>query len=149
MCPGQVPDDLSEDALSITGLAVSEASEQQLHECWEAKGATMRELYPAFSDFMDLIRQVLARDVRSVHQRLHGRGKGATTVPGECLRHAKHAKADDQSLSVSDILYAQSETDAMLPIGSAEYQVVLQGIRVWYSVTQTRQVHVQRAEPVQ
>ncbi|KAK9909115.1 hypothetical protein WJX75_007371 [Coccomyxa subellipsoidea] len=60
--PSWVPDDLSEDALSITGLAVSEASEQQLHECWEAKGATMRELYPAFSDFMDLIRQVLARD---------------------------------------------------------------------------------------
>ena len=108
----------------------------------------MRELYPAFSDFMDLIRQVLARDVRSVHQRLHGRGKGATTVPGECLRHTKHAKADNQSLSVSDILYAQSETDAMLPIGSAEYQVVLQGIGVWYSVTQTRQVHVQRAESV-
>ncbi|EIE25253.1 hypothetical protein COCSUDRAFT_35707 [Coccomyxa subellipsoidea C-169] len=71
--PPWVSDDLPEDALSIADVAISEAAEEQLRDCWAAKGAAMRELYPEFSDFLALITQVLARDVRSVHQRLHVR----------------------------------------------------------------------------
>ncbi len=145
----QVSDDLPEDALSIADVAISEAAEEQLRDCWAAKGAAMRDLYPEFSDFLALITQVLARDVRSVHQRLHVGGKGAAAPQVEGLRCLQHSKEECQSIPFSSTLDVQDRSGGELSNGSAQYQLVLQSIRIWYSISQTRRVHVERAEPVQ
>lgn len=111
----------------------------------------MKELYPAFEEFLDLFRQVLSRDVRSLHQRFHGGCKGAMTQDWG-LHRAQHSAADGTN-AASDAHNDHGRTHSLLPDAGVQYdcpyQLVLQGIRVWYSITESKIVHIERAETAQ
>ncbi len=142
----QVSDNLPEDTLSMAEVTISREATEQLQTSWAAKGGAMKELYPAFDEFLELFRQVLFRDVRSLHRRLHGGGKGASTQ--ELGLHTAQHNAVDITTATSNAFNDHKRTQLLLPNAGVQYQLVLQGIRVWYSITESKIVHIGRAELV-
>ena len=143
----QVSDNLPEDALSIAEVTISREATEQLQRCWTAKGGAMKELYPEFDKFLELFKQVLSRDVRSLHQRLRGGGKHALTQDLG-LHPAQHSPADVAS-AASGAANDHKRTHISLPTAKVPYQLVLQGVRVWYSIIESKLVQIERAELVQ
>lgn len=149
ICVLQVAQDLPEDALTITEVSITEVASQQLQECWSAKGAAMKELYPSYGEFAELLRQVLSRDVRSVHQRLHRTGNAlelqeeSPSEGSESVHNKQDSRLPSEGRQPGNQSRRQSHRE---PEFDARYQVVLQGVRVVYSITESRWVRVLRAE---
>ncbi|CAL8461760.1 g1291 [Coccomyxa elongata] len=57
--PSWVSDNLQEDTLSMAEVTISREATEQLQTSWAAKGGAMKELYPAFDEFLELFRQGL------------------------------------------------------------------------------------------
>jgi hypothetical protein len=154
----------------MTTVHIPPDARLQLQRCWAAQDALRQQLYPTFGQWLALVEQVLSRDIRSVHQRLRSCcGAAGNEPPGgvadDALSHAPKSdplqqpsepEQDPQVGAASperpvDSEISQQDGQGWMPGHDKQtegfaYQVVLQGVRVWYDVTAMKEVMVQRAE---
>lgn len=151
----QVFDDLHKDVLRTAVVRVSHHARKQLEECWASPDALRQELYPSFEEWLALVEQVLQRDIRSVHQRLRScpdssrepdaaqqprlgaslsaQGAGASHLAEDGMSEGRTGACDEPTCVVDENSH---------PV----YQVVLQGVRVWYDITAAKYVDVRGAQ---
>lgn len=144
-----------------------------LEACWAAQGpgsALRQALYSSHEEWIELVRQVLRLDIRSLHQRAGTPGKQQDIGSAALHSKSERARVSDKSPTVSG--HAQSDSlkhdsssipnkkqrqsdlveekqkDQASPFGLAgQYRVVLQGITVFYDVLSDRTVLVTGAAP--
>ena len=74
----QVSDEASNDPIALKDVSISTEVMANLKACWAAPGpgsALRQALYKCPEDWVDLVRQVLRLDIRSLHQRTSVQGK--------------------------------------------------------------------------
>ncbi|GLC33986.1 hypothetical protein PLESTM_000141000 [Pleodorina starrii] len=69
--PAWVQAEAEDEPLAVREVVVGEAARAALERAWRARKA--HSMYRSAEQYLELVRQVLNRDIRSVHQRLHVR----------------------------------------------------------------------------
>jgi hypothetical protein len=125
--PFSLPAGQAEDEpLHIGSLRVPPGAEAALQSAWRKRGR--HSLYPSFQQYLQLVREVLARDIRSVTQRIkvprrtqHG-GPAALSSGGGCEAAPEQgAAAGAATGSAPDEGY---------------WKVVLDGVQIGYDVVE-------------
>uniref|UniRef100_A0A7S2Z840 TsaA-like domain-containing protein n=1 Tax=Chloropicon laureae TaxID=464258 RepID=A0A7S2Z840_9CHLO len=76
--------EVEEEPLHVSRVSISQEPWNRLRECWQRVGGEA-SLYEDFGTLVDLVRQVLSRDIRSLHQR----GALALTAKTGSANHGK------------------------------------------------------------
>lgn len=121
LCPivALVVEQAEDEPLRIGSLHVPPGAEAALHSAWHQRGR--HSLYPSFQQYLQLVREVLARDIRSVTQRIK--------VP----RRERHGGA--AALSSGNAATQQAAGAALCSDTSEGYwKVVLDGVEIGYDV---------------
>ena len=132
----QVSDACEDDPLSIAEVVMPPEVKLQLEQCWAGQGAgaaLRRQLFPELEAWLALVQQALGRDIRSVHQRLRGRG---------VAQEEGGIKSEENS---AQGVQGSTQYEGSARAGSGQYQVVLQGVRILYDVSRCGVVHLQGA----
>ncbi|KAJ9519430.1 hypothetical protein QJQ45_023071 [Haematococcus lacustris] len=115
------------DMLGAGCLAVhlTDTAATQLTSCWAAN--QHRSLYSTPSDFIKLVTQVLARDIRSLRQRLH---EGAAA-------QARNLASTASAAALTKQRSGEPGAAPMSPAGSGTgvFHVVIEGVDVSYDIT--------------
>jgi len=168
----QVSDAASNDPIALKDVSISIEVMANLKACWAAPGhgsALRQALYKCPEDWVDLVRQVLRLDIRSLHQRTSMQGKhpgtgsiccGDTDSFQEAARMGRQCSSEScnpdegsESLSMKHAItqlqpesqthFAVTEEQLRKPASDmtdGKYLVTLQGITVSYDVLPDRTV---------
>ncbi|KAK3255041.1 hypothetical protein CYMTET_35764, partial [Cymbomonas tetramitiformis] len=112
------------EPLHIAKVLIGQSAEEQIRDCWSARQS--QSMYSTAEEYLHLVRQALARDIRSVHQRSFG--KQAKSEEG-CKSHAIEgisAQRDNASSCDKDTLF----------------HIILEWIDISYEMLQGSVVHV-------
>eukprot|EP00878_Enallax_costatus_P045701 GHUV01055156.1.p1 GENE.GHUV01055156.1~~GHUV01055156.1.p1 ORF type:complete len:207 (+),score=47.09 GHUV01055156.1:524-1144(+) len=124
-----------EEPLALGSVVISPEATQQLTASWQT--VQRKSLYSTALDFITLVSQVLARDIRSLHQRTN-------VLP---LRATCTAAVQQPLQAASDQLVGTSSTAHAQETRRGRYQVALDGVLISYDVCpSTGQIHVRDAE---
>ena len=174
----QVSDEDSNDPIALKDVQIPDDMLARLESCWAASGpggAIRHALYKHPKDWVDLVRQVLRLDIRSLHQRTTVQGKqggtsaselGKTPVPGEGQtvheqtdesgdglieagqsQTSKHAGAQDRAhpRKQSSAPAAEVLEGLTSDLSTGKYSVSLHGVTISYDILPERTVLVRRA----
>ncbi|KAL6763893.1 TsaA-like domain-containing protein [Haematococcus lacustris] len=165
--PAWVKAEAEDEPLLVAAVEVDSLAAQALREGWQGRATRQPPPLTASADaFLDLVSQVLARDIRSLHQRLHAPppssrpplpSGGSAEKPGATVTTQQppagnaepRCEADGPEFAdpinpASDAPRPTEEfTGAVDPMGF--YRVVLDGIEVSYDMDQSGKVQVRGA----
>ncbi|GFH13868.1 TsaA-like domain-containing protein [Haematococcus lacustris] len=160
--PAWVKAEAEDEPLLVAAVEVDSLAAQALREGWQGRATRQPPPLTASADaFLELVSQVLARDIRSLHQRLHAPppssrpplpSGGSAEKPGATVTTQQppagnaepRCEADGPEFAdpinpASDALRPTEEfTGATDPMGF--YRVVLDGIEVSYDMDQSGKV---------
>lgn len=129
VAPAWVACETDNEPLRVADVAIGEAAAADIARCWSSRRD--RSLYDSAHAFMNLVRQVLSRDIRSAHQRLCNESKSSSGLAAaEGVAPSKGGAADG---------------DGDTPRGV--YHVLLEGIDISYDIDKERGVRVVSASP--
>ncbi|KAL6759231.1 TsaA-like domain-containing protein [Haematococcus lacustris] len=126
MAPCYVQAELDgEEPLAVSQVHLTDTAATQLTSCWAAN--QHRSLYSTPSDFIKLVTQVLARDIRSLRQRLH---EGAAA-------QARNLASTASAAALTKQRSGEPGAAPMSPAGSGAgvFHVVIEGVDVSYDIT--------------
>ncbi|KAK9846401.1 hypothetical protein WJX81_003049 [Elliptochloris bilobata] len=120
MAPPWVCADAAVEPLALAGVRVPDSAAAQLRACWAAVAAAdaaagRAPLYADADGFVELVMQVLSRDIRSAHQRALAETAGAAWLSQDEVRSGDEAPAatlappapDSLGFSVPELLASQ------------------------------------------
>ena len=160
MFPAQVSDEARDDPIALKQVQIPPEMLACLEACWAASGpgcALRHALYRHPDDWVNLVRQVLRLDIRSLHQRTstqqkqprashsgsretehqccvessRGLGESEDRQSGisESARAHDHAKPREQAASA-----AEQPNNLSCESATGKYSVTLQGVTVLYDI---------------
>ena len=126
-CLLQVSDEASDDPIALKDVQIPVDMLACLEACWAASGpggAIRHALYKHPKDWVDLVRQVLRLDIRSLHQRTSMQGKEEGTrssaVTETCVAQKEKTEHEQTSESAEGISEGgQSQTPKQ--VGAQEH----------------------------
>lgn len=127
------------EPLHVEHVCMSEAAAASITQAWQRR-CGRRPLYPSADDFLELVQQVLARDIRSVHQRLKGPSPASLAVAAAARTGSSAAAAGGTQAPAG----AAGQGDAA---GGGFYHVVLDGVDIAYDVDGAGNVLVSGGTP--
>jgi len=168
----QVSDEASNDPIALKDVSISIEVTANLKASWAAPGpgsALRQALYKCSEDWVDLVRQVLRLDIRSLHQRTSMQGRHPSTgsmccgdtdssqeearTGRQCSSESYNPDEGSKSQSMKHAVtqlqpecqthFAVTEEQLSKPASdmtAGKYHVTLQGITVSYDVLPNRTV---------
>eukprot|EP00798_Chlamydomonas_sp_ICE-L_P030522 gene30522-35550_t len=68
--PSWVTVEAAEEPLKVAKVEISAEAAEAVHKCWTRKKDSRTTLYSSSDEYLELVKQVLSRDIRSLHKRL-------------------------------------------------------------------------------
>lgn len=139
--PSWVTAAADEEPLALSGVNISPAAQEEITHAWQA--VAQHSLYSSPQQLLDLVQQVLSRDIRSLHQRT-----GVAPVASQQQGAASPQDTQQQQQQLDGGVHAAGAGTATAPsAGDTLYSVTLDGVRVTYSVSGAGAVNVLGAAP--
>ncbi|EFJ52642.1 hypothetical protein VOLCADRAFT_102619 [Volvox carteri f. nagariensis] len=153
--PSWVQAEADDEPLKVAEVVVGEAARAALTRAWQSRKA--HSMYGSAEQYLELVRQVLGRDIRSVHQRLNVRptrnavAAAAAAAATAAITTPKPGKATATAAvapSTSSAPQQQQQEEQPSRVGqgegagSGEYHVVLENIYISYDISLSGVVHV-------
>ncbi|GIL78924.1 hypothetical protein Vretimale_220 [Volvox reticuliferus] len=144
--PSWVQAEAEEEPLAVREVVMDQTARGALMRAWQARKAP--SMYSSAEQYLELVRQVLSRDIRSVHQRLNVRptstAQPAETAPATTCRKPltpPHIVPKQQQQLQPDVRDGarRSVTEDVQP---GEYHVVLENIYISYDISPSGVVQV-------
>ncbi|GLI66014.1 hypothetical protein VaNZ11_009717 [Volvox africanus] len=148
--PSWVQAEAEEEPLAVREVVMDQTAQDALMRAWQARKA--HSMYSSAEQYLELVRQVLSRDIRSVHQRLNVRPTSAAqsvatagpttrpkapTPPLLVPRQLQQPQPD-----VHNGVPGSSVTEGVQP---GEYHVVLENVYISYDIGPSGVVQVYNA----